>query len=250
MAATSAIGDNPLFLLDYALRALRVLVLIAVWRAVLDANPGASPIPLEALLTYTLLAELVGHVLSANTPLSDALWQGTIANHYLRPMGIVRQFAAHASGRWGLDFLLFSLPLALLAPWLGVGLAPASAWHAAAFALSLVLAVTVGLALEFGFAAMTLVLDQTVWLVEWVRRALVRVLSGSLIPLAMMPWGLGEVFEWLPFASMAWAPLAIYTGVGSPLPLLALQLFWVVLLWPCVLAVWSRNREKVVAYGG
>ena len=43
-------------------------------------------------------------------------------------------------------------------------------------------------------------------------------MSGALLPLAYYPWGLGEVFAWLPFAAMAWAPLAIYTsplGIAS-----------------------------------
>ena len=29
-------------------------------------------------------------------------------------------------------------------------------------------------------------------------------LSGSLLPLAFYPWGIGDVFGWLPFAAMAW----------------------------------------------
>ena len=51
-------------------------------------------------------------------------------------------------------------------------------------------------------------------------------LSGAVIPLALLPWGLGDVLEWLPFASLAWAPLSIYTGIGDAPRLIALQVFW------------------------
>ncbi|HYW87562.1 MAG TPA: hypothetical protein VFB50_07320, partial [Chloroflexota bacterium] len=64
------------------------------------------------------------------------------------------------------------------------------------------------------------------------------------------PWGLGELFSWLPFASTAWAPLAIFTGAGDPLRLLLVQVGWVVVLWPLTNRLWVANREKVVGYGG
>ncbi len=248
LAATGGIGESPLFLFEYALRGLRVVVLLAIWRSVVEAAPGASPMPLAALLTYTLMAGVLGPWLDVRTQLSEAFWQGSLVHHFLRPMGVVRQFAADLSGRQAVDALLFSLPLLLLAPWLGVDPTPAGA--IVPFGLSLVLAVVVGLALEFGFGAVTLWIDQPVWLVEFVRRALSGLLSGAIVPLALMPFGLDQVLPWLPFAATAWAPLAIYTGVGDPVTLLASQVAWGLVLWPLVLLAWSRGRERLVAYGG
>jgi ABC-type uncharacterized transport system permease subunit len=83
-----------------------------------------------------------------------------------------------------------------------------------------------------------------------VRDAVTTLLSGSLLPLVMLPWGIGNVFAWLPFASMASAPLKIYTGTGDPLWLLPVQAAWSVVLWPAALWLWRANREKLVAYGG
>ena len=96
----------------------------------------------------------------------------------------------------------------------------------------------------------TLALEQPIWLIVDVRRAIEGVLSGALLPLAMLPWGLGSVLEWLPFASMAWAPLAIYTGVSDAAPLLLGQAVWSLVLWPLGLWVWNASRERVVGYGG
>ena len=138
-------------------------------------------------------------------------------------MGLVRQFAAEMVGRWALHFVLFSVPLLLLAPLLGVDPRPASPPAGALFVLSLCLAILVGLAMDVLFGALTVALEQPVWLIEYVRAAVATLLSGALLPLAYYPWGLGDVFAWLPFAAMAWAPLAIYTGTGDPLPLLASQ---------------------------
>jgi hypothetical protein len=57
-AAMSAgeVGDSPLFLLEYALRLLRVLVLIALWRTILEGRPGPGPMGLASVVTYTLMS--------------------------------------------------------------------------------------------------------------------------------------------------------------------------------------------------
>jgi len=85
---------------------------------------------------------------------------------------------------------------------------------------------------------------------NWVRRSLTLVCSGSLVPLAMYPGGLGTVLEYLPFAALASAPLSIYTGSSTMWKLLGLQVLWSVILWPIAGWLWRAHREKLVGYGG
>ncbi len=251
-AAMSAgeVGDSPLFLLEYALRVLRVLVLIALWRLILEGRAGPGPMPLASVLTYTVVAEVFAEQLAVRTTLSEAFWHGTLVMRFLRPMGLVRQLAAEMLGRWSVHVGLFSLPLFLVAPLLGVDPRPASPMAAALFVLSLCLAILVGLAMEVLFGAAVVALEQPVWIIEYLRTAIATLMSGSLLPLAYYPWGLGDVFGWLPFAAMAWAPLAIFTGTGNAAILLLSQTLWVIVLWPLADWLWRSNREKLVGYGG
>jgi len=250
LAASAHVGDSRLFVFDYAIRGLRVAILISIWIMVVGARPDASPLALPALLAYTVVAEAFSQAIHLETGLANAFWQGTLVNYFLRPVGVVRQFAAEGSGRVVLDFALFSLPLFGVSAAFGLAVLPVSITAALWFALSLVLSVAVGLAIEFIAGAIALLSDQPIWLIENVRRALSRVLSGAVLPLAILPFGLGDVLEWLPFAATAWAPPAIYTGFESAPRLVAPQLAWALVLWPLALGLWQRNREKVVAYGG
>jgi ABC-2 type transport system permease protein len=242
--------DSPLFLLDYALRLLRVLILLALWRTLLGDRDTSGTMSLQAVLTYTVIAEVFAEQLAARTTLVAAFWEGTLVMRFLRPMGLVRQLAAEMAGNWTLHFALFSIPLVLLAPLLGVDPRPASPLAGGLFVLSLGLAVLVGLAMDVLFGALTVALEQPVWLVEYVRTGIATLLSGALLPLTYYPWGLGDAFAWLPFAAMGWAPLAIFTGTGQPLVLLASQVIWAAVLWPLADWLWRSNREKVVSYGG
>ena len=250
MAASSYVGDSPLFLLDYLLRLLRVIVLLSIWRTILAGKGAVSGMTLGSVLTYTLIAEVFASQLSPRTDLDTALWSGSIAARMLQPLGLFGQLSAELFGHWLFEFVVFAVPLLLLSPLLGVSPLPASPGAAALFALSLALAISVGLAVEFIFGGLQVALALPLWAVSQMRTAVTTLLSGALIPLALLPAGVGTVFGWLPFASMASAPLRIYTGTGDPVQLLALQAGWSIVLWPLAHWLWHASRERMVAYGG
>ncbi|HLV81993.1 MAG TPA: ABC-2 family transporter protein [Chthonomonadaceae bacterium] len=250
MAAAGQIGESPLFLMDYLLRFLRVALLLSVWRLLFAGRGAVSGMTLPALLTYTLIAEAFAEPLLCRTEMAFAFWDGSIATRFLRPMGLFAQFALEAFGRWSVGFVAFSLPLLLCAPLLGVNPLPANGLAELLFLPSLALSISVGLAMDFIFAALALVFEGEVYALSRVRQALAALLSGAFLPLALMPWGLGKVFDWLPFASMASAPLRIYTGTGRSAWLLAVQLGWTLILWPVAGWMWRTSRERMVSYGG
>lgn len=250
MAATSYGGEGPLFLLDYVLRIGRVAILLTLWRTVFRSGVDGAEMPLEAVLTYTLIAEVFALQLNAKTRITDTLWDGSIAVRFLQPVGLVGQFASEMMGHWLFVFVTFSVPLLLVAPAIGVSPLPASPAAGLASAVSLCLAISVGLAMDFIFGALTTLFDQNVWMVSYLRNAVSTVLAGALFPLAFFPWRLGEVFAWLPFAAMASAPLRIFTGSGEVAQLLAMQVGWSLLLWPVAMWMWRINREQLVIQGG
>ena len=119
-----------------------------------------------------------------------------------------------------------------------------------AFGLSLLLGIALGVALDFVFGACTVMLGESVWLISVVRTALEGLLSGAIIPLALLPGALPTVLGWLPFASTASAPMRLFTGTGTLWPLLPLQAGWLVAISALALWLWRRARERVVGMGG
>ncbi|MBI5877470.1 MAG: ABC-2 family transporter protein [Chloroflexi bacterium] len=250
MEAASLVGEDSLFVVQYIFRFLRVVVLLAVWRTVLEGRTEVAGMTAAAVLTYTLIAEVFAEQLAPKTDVEWALHDGGIAMRFLQPLGLVVQFGGLMFGRWWLGLALFSLPLLLAAPLLGVDPRPASLAAGLLFVPSLVLAVVVGVALEFIFAALLVYMEGSAYIVARVRVAITLVLSGALIPLRLLPWGLGDVLQWLPFAAIASAPLQIFTGTGDPPLLIGLQLFWAVMLWAFSEWFWRTSRERLVSYGG
>jgi ABC-type uncharacterized transport system permease subunit len=250
IAAFGPLAEGLWAAFSLTLRFVRVLILLAIWPTLIPPGTAVSGYHLGAVLTYSLIAEVFSAQLGARTRMSAALWDGAIATRFTWPMPMATLYAAEMVGEWALPALLVSLPLLLLAPVLGVDPRPASAANLGAFALSLGLGIAVGVAIDMAYTVLTVRIDLGPWVLNAVRAVIQAICSGAWVPLALLPFHLGAVFNWLPFASAASAPLRIYTGTGDPLPLLALQAAWLVVLAVAVRAMWHVSRERVALYGG
>lgn len=250
IAAFGPLSDGLWAFSTVALRFIRVLILLAIWPALIEPGQVVSGYRLGMVLTYSLMAEVLAEQLDVRTPILQALWNGAIATRFTWPMPLATQYSAETVGGWALPALMASVPLLLLAPLLGVDPRPASIVHLAVFVPSLLLAITIGVAIDMFCAVLVVRIDLGVWVLNAARSVIGAVTSGAWVPLALLPFHLGAVFEWLPFASMASAPLRIYTGTGDPLPLLARQVGWAVLLLVAARAAWQAARERVALHGG
>jgi ABC-type uncharacterized transport system permease subunit len=250
IAAFGPLADGVWVVFTLALRFVRVLILLAIWPTLIPQGTVVSGYALGAVLTYSLIAEVLSAQLDVRTPIGAALWSGAIATRFTWPMPLATLYTAEMVGGWALPTLLVAAPLLLLAPALGVDPRPASIAELPLFAVSLVLVVAIGVAIDMACALLVVRIDLGPWVLNAARNVVQAICSGAWVPLALLPFHLGAVFDWLPFASSASAPLRIYTGTGDPVRLIALQVLWVVVLVVAVSAAWRASRERVALYGG
>lgn len=250
LAAVGPLADGLWAVSSIVLRFVRVLILLAIWPTLIPAGHVVSGYDLRAVLTYSLVAEVFSAQLDPRTRIGSALWDGAIATRFTWPMPLATQYAAELAGDWVLPLLLVSAPLLLLAPVLGVDPRPASAVRLTLFPVSLALAIVIGIAIDMACVVLIVRIDLGPTVLDAARGVVQAICSGAWVPLALLPFHLGAVFQWLPFASQASAPLRIYTGTGDPLPLIALQAAWAAALVVAVRAAWRASREKVALYGG
>lgn len=230
----------------YILRALSLLAMLAIWAALFTQGADISGMTLGQMLTYTLLSTVLYPLINVQTPASSWLHDGTMLGLYQRPASVFSQLMAHTMGRWVLQLLFFSLPVLGIAGLLGIRVTPATAW----FFPSLLLAVAQGFAVDFLFACLLMRARNLEWVVHSIRVALNALLTGAVIPFAILPWGLGEWLALSPLGTLAGAPLSLFAGLESPGRLLLAQLFWTVTLWPLAIYWFKKSRERMVSYGG
>ena len=230
---------------DIFIRACTLVSLLFLWRVVLSAGAKAD-MTMAQMLSYTVVSALLADMLVVKTPASGWLSEGVLFKLYGRPLSVLGQLMAITVGGWLPALLLFSLPMALLAPFLDVNLIPASPW----FGISLLLCVSLGFAVDVLFACLSIKLRNRSWLVGRFRMAVVSIFSGTVIPISLLPFGLVDIMRVQPFASLGGAPLSVFVGAADVWETVGLQVLWNLLLWPLALMAFRKSREGMVSYGG
>jgi len=82
---------------------------------------------------------------------------------------------------------------------------------------------------------------------------LLELFSGLLLPISYFPEVFQKVFKLLPFEYISYIPVMIYLGKingGAIARSVALQLFWVVVLFVFGDAMWRWSSRKITIQGG
>ncbi len=79
-------------------------------------------------------------------------------------------------------------------------------------------------------------------------------ISGHLFPIDLVePSWLASLFKMLPFQFLAYFPAAVFLGKVPPeqvLPMIGLQLFWIVVFWATARVLWRFGLKRYSAFGG
>ena len=231
---------------EYMLRGAGALAMLLIWRTLAQNGGDLNGMTLRQLTTYTLLTAILHPMLDVRTPISSWLHEGVLQSLYQRPMGVLSQLTAMTLGSWVMQLLCLSLPLALLMPLVGGTLAPTSLW----FLPSLILAVIQGFCVDFLFGCLIVRAANMSWQIECLRTALTGLLTGAVIPFALLPWGIGDYLAVSPLGTLAGASLSLYVGTGDPAALIPAQILWTALLLPLSVYCFRKSTERMMSYGG
>lgn len=238
---------------------IKVMVLTAFYAG---AAPGSTPLALAEAITYTWLAQGLLALLpwGGDPEVAQAVRTGAIAYDRLRPVDAYALWYVRTTGwiaarvlpRLGLmlAFAAVVLPLAGLGDW--AWKPPAGVAAALCFALSLVLALLLSAAfvmlLNIAAAAALDARGINVFAMP-----VVTVLSGNLLPLALLPDAWQTALLLQPLAGLLDIPVRLYFGrfggwqaAGA----LALQCAWLVLLVAGGRAAMRRTMRKLDIQGG
>lgn len=241
-------------LMNIGLTFFWVIVLYNLWRAAYAGQSSFAGFTWDDMRTYVVLGfginALVGWQISS--AMMSSIRSGAIALEVVRPWDYCGAQLARASGVAVTEGVI-SMVLTLV---VGIGLVgmhpPASVGHTVLFVVALVL----------GFVTKSLVIFLVALVMVWtingvgvmyVQDAVIQVLSGAIVPLALMPDALRRVAEVLPLRGIVSTPATIYLGHTSwseAFGLIGLQLLWVVVLAVLASLAWRKAFRHVEIQGG
>ncbi|MDO4977649.1 MAG: ABC-2 family transporter protein [Eubacteriales bacterium] len=236
---------------------MQTIIMIAsayFWKALFKNASSIQGVTVETMMTYTVISSLISVLLTCNVErrIMKSVEKGTVAIDLMRPVNIFHVYFAENLG--SIVALIFQnlLPILLIGSLL-IGIpAPASKESLLFFFPSLLLAFFINwfLAVIFGMWAFTAIsMDPLIQ----VKKHLIRLLSGSIIPLWFFPAWLKTILKCLPFIYLYQIPLDLYIGKYDKASLFQgfmIQIIWVIGLYLCYRYLSSRVSKKVMVQGG
>ena len=246
MAVRGKTNGGALYMVpEIIMKVIYLVPIMFIWRT-LAASGYAVEMSVSQLLSYTYVNALLSDMMIVNTYLSAWDYDVRSVEVFTRPMPVFGQVISRTIGEWVPMLLMFSLPMFLIAPALGIQVLPKSLWVIP----SLVLSVSLGFAFEFLFLCVTIRLRNVSWLTYVIRSAVVSFFSGTVIPFKILPFGMDKWSSFQPFGSLGGAFLSLYVGRADAKETIPVQVFWNNVIWFLAVRWFQRSRERMVSFGG
>lgn len=224
------------------------------WKALFKDTAQMKGASIDSMLVYTVVSAMMSVILSTNVErrITESVREGKIAMDMIKPVNIFATFLAEDFGSMTALILQNLLPILLIGSLL-IGFPKiADIRLLPLFALSMIMSFGINWLMSalFGMWAFTIIeMDALIQ----VKKHLVRLLSGSIIPMWFFPKWLSGILNCLPFVYIYQLPLDIYIGRYEShqyyLMMLA-QAGWLVGLMVIFLIMQSHAMKKVMIQGG
>ena len=224
------------------------------WKAVFGEETFENGVTADKMLIYTVICSALSVMFTTGVErrIQQSVEKGSIAADMMRPVNPFGVFLAEDIG--SLIALIFQnlIPILLIGSLLVKPPEICSAADIPIFTISLFLSMGINwlFAAIFGMWAFTAISMDALF---QVKKHLIRLLSGSIIPIWFFPEWLSDILELLPFVYIYQLPLDIYIGSAAWEDIcrrMIIQLVWFILLFVAFILLSKKSLKKVMVQGG
>ncbi len=224
------------------------------WRALYTGRSVVDGVDVGSMQTYIIISSALSVLLITNVErrIGQSVEKGSVATDMMKPINLFGMFLAEDIGN--IIALIFQnmIPILLIGSLMIKVPVMADIRDLPMFVISVVESFLINwlIAALFGMMAFTTINNNA--LVQ-VKKHLIRLLSGSIIPIWFVPESVAKVLSALPFVYIYQLPLSIYIGRGDRAEMLSqmrIQFIWLVILSALFFYAQSRITRKVMVQGG
>jgi ABC-2 type transport system permease protein len=233
---------------------LSVVCAVFLWKTAFRNTSSAAGVTQEQMIIYAVLAVALKDVFHCSTQdhILARVRSGDIALDLARPCNPLLRYLVEDVAMSITTFFRRLLPLTVAASFVFLPLAPVSIPAALLASISGIFSFVILWCLS------ALVGMIAFWFLDlgnmgFAKDALVRLLSGSIVPIWFFPDWYRPISRYLPFEHAYQTMLGIYVGktpFAESLKLVGIQAFWSSILSLAVVVVWNRAKDRVLIQGG
>ena len=224
------------------------------WKALYRNQSYVNGVDAESMLTYIIVSSLLSVLLITNVErrIETSVEKGTVATDMMKPIDLFGMYFAEDIGN--IIALVFQnmLPILIIGSLMIKVPRMDDLQDLPLFLLAVTASFLINwlIAALFGMIAFTAVrIDALIQ----VKKHLLRLLSGSIIPIWFFPAGVAKVLGCLPFVYIYQLPLSIYIGKGNraeQIRQMQVQFLWLAILAGVFLFARGAAARKVMVQGG
>ena len=231
-----------------------MLSTVYFWRSAYRGIEMIAGVTLEQMITYSIISALLGTVFSFNVEniVNERIREGDIAIDFLKPLNIFGLYFAQDVGTVISSLIQKFLPMLMFALLFIKVPVPHSFAHFVLFLISCLFSYLILWLLSAitGLSAF--------WIIEmgpmgFVKNAIVRVLSGSIIPIWFFPSSIQKLLVFLPFTYTYQLPVGIYIGkikFQEATWSMLIQIIWVLILFILFCTMQKKAGKNLLVQGG
>lgn len=227
---------------------------VFLWKTVYRGFDTVSGVTEAHMVTYAIVSILLGSIFSYNieNTINGRIREGQIATDFMRPLNLLLSWFSEDIGESVTFIIIRYIPLLIIASVIFQPSLPENLSSALLFIPSCMLSFGI-LWLLSALAGM-----MAFWYVELgniglVKESVMRILSGSIVPLWFFPKSIQKISAYLPFQYTYQTPLGIYIGkitMVQAMNSMLIQAFWVIILLFILHRVWKKAKRHVMVQGG
>lgn len=234
-----------------------LIVTYYLWKGIFSSS-GETVIKgftFSEMIVYVLISFLTGQFTYTDVSydILSEVKDGSIAVNLLRPLSYEKRMFAQ-----GLGNIFYSFVVIVVWGLIGVTIYLFKSGMSISFGqiifyfISCILGILISFYYSYIFGLLSFKLTN-MWGLSQVMGAIMKLLSGLLIPIVFFPsWAQG-IFDLLPFKSMIYTPTMIYMGKLEKIEIiksLGIQIIWIIILSFIAKKFWNKLIKDLVILGG
>ena len=232
---------------------ITIVVYLCIYKALYGNMQEVDGITFSMVATHFVISLGLSGAFEYNEMfLQDKVHDGSITNEFLKPVNFIFRLLAENMGE-GLFKVSFNFFPAVIITLFYVDLCPPASVHNFIFMLiSVILGYLILWIIGFIVQTWSFWLF-SVWGIMTIKNVIVKIMSGTLLPLWFMPKVVKKVISFTPFESIYFTPIQIYLGEINGIELfekMLIQIIWIGILGIIAGAFWKKGVKKLVVQGG
>jgi ABC-2 type transport system permease protein len=225
-----------------------------LWQAIYGSNETMQGFTVAQMTTYIAVGWMARafYFNNLDREIANEIRDGSVAIQMIRPYSYLMSKMMQGFGEGLFRILLFSTPgMALVCLLLPVQLP--TDWHVwPIFLLMLFFSFLINSQINILVGLFAFFVENNAGMMS-MKRILVDLCSGLIVPLTFFPGWAASVLEWLPFQAITYLPASVFVGRVSGAAVwdvLLVQGLWFLILTVPIAYVWLRARRRLFVQGG